>query len=273
MIPIEQFEKKEDRINYLIKNKKELINLKKSAVKYCDAFSTVYNKIPKSIQKGSENDSETLIKTIVGNTYNWMDSHDDVHLNGVFSKSISEKSREVFHLRDHEYKISAKIGNPISIIEQDISWTALGVNKQGNTQALIMQSEIINDEYNKRFYNDYKLGKINQHSVGMQYIKLDLAINDPEDEEAYKVWNDNINKIANKEKAEALGYFWAVKEAKLIEISAVLVGSNELTPTINSNQEPLKSTLVNAEAAQALHIKDNAQAIQQIEKLLTKLRL
>jgi len=42
------------------------------------------------------------------------------------------------------------------------------------------------------------------------------------------------------------GYFWAVKEAKLIEISAVLEGSNELTPTIDAKNthEPLENTHV-----------------------------
>jgi hypothetical protein len=43
--------------------------------------------------------------------------------------------------------------------------------------------------------------------------------------------------IANGEVADKKGFFWAVKEAKLIEISAVISGSNELTPTL----QPVKS--------------------------------
>jgi hypothetical protein len=75
----------------------------------------------------------------------------------------------------------------------------------------------------------------------MRYIKLDLAVNDEDYKEEYAEWNKYINEIGNKEEAEELGYFWAVKEAVLIEISAVLMGSNELTPTIE-NIEPLKNT-------------------------------
>ena len=60
----------------------------------------------------------------------------------------------------------------------------------------------------------------------MYYVKVDFAVNDSEHKEEYKVWKDNIDKIGNKEKAEELGHFYAVKEAKLVEISAVFQGSN-----------------------------------------------
>jgi hypothetical protein len=76
----------------------------------------------------------------------------------------------------------------------------------------------------------------------MQYVKIDLAVNDSQYEEEYKVWSDNIDQIGNREHAEEKGYFWLVREAKLIEISAVLMGSNTLTPTIN---EPSKDTQKN----------------------------
>jgi hypothetical protein len=103
--------------------------------------------------------------------------------------------------------------------------------------ALFMDSRIIKG-YNERIFNEYANGLINQHSVGMQYVKIDLAVNDEDEEDEYKVWTDNIDSLGNKEEAEKLGYFWLVREAKLIEISAVLLGSNSLTHTI----EPLKDT-------------------------------
>jgi len=77
-------------------------------------------------------------------------------------------------------------------------------------------------------------GSINQHSVGMQYVKIDLAVNDPEEEEEYATWNKYKDEVINLEKAEEQGFFWAVTEAKLIEISCVIAGSNELTPTLET---------------------------------------
>jgi hypothetical protein len=78
--------------------------------------------------------------------------------------------------------------------------------------------------------------------VGMQYVKIDLAVNDEDEEEEYKVWQDNIGKIANREAVEKEGFFWLVREAKLIEISAVLMGSNPITPTLEAAKSTSETT-------------------------------
>jgi hypothetical protein len=223
-------------IKEIIAKKAELIALKKAEIKTVKGgVSALFSG---NVTKGVFENSDTELKrTIVANTYNWLDSHQDVHAKGVFSKSIKER-KDIFHLHDHEFKLTAKVGEPIKVYEDVIKWSDLGINKQGETTALFMDSNILKD-YNERIFNEYKNGKINQHSVGMQYVKIDLAVNDEDEEDEYKVWQDNIDSIGNKEEAEKLGYFWLIREAKLIEISAVLMGSNSLTPTIN---EPEKST-------------------------------
>lgn len=222
----------------IVKNKAELIKLKKAEIKTVKGgISSVINS---SVSKGVFEDNETELKrTIIGNTYYWIDSHEDVHAKGCFKKSIKE-NKSIFHLHDHDFKITAKVGEPISIYEEDISWKDLGVEFSGTTEALFMDTSILK-AYNENIFNAYKDGKVNQHSVGMQYVKIDLAVNDEESEEEYKVWTDNIDKIANKELAEEKGFFWLVREAKLIEISAVLMGSNSLTPTMN-NKEAVSDT-------------------------------
>ena len=221
-------------ISEIVKNKAEIISLKKAEIKTVKGGLTSVSKT--SAIKGIHKDSElSLERTIVGNTYLWMDSHEDVHAKGCFSKSIKE-NKNIFHLHDHEFKITAKVGEPLKVYEQEIAWKDLGVEKEGNTQALLMDTEILK-EYNSQIFAEYKSNKINQHSVGMVYVKLDLAVNDEEYEEENKVWLDNIDAIGNKEIAEEKGYFWLVREAKLIEISAVLMGSNELTPTMQENKE------------------------------------
>lgn len=225
----------------LVNKKDELIALKKAEIKTVKGgLNTIVNtktSAVKGVFKDGDNDLE---RTIVGNTYMWMDSHDDVHAKGVFTKTIKERKNNIFHLHDHEFKITSKVGEPMDIYEKEINWRELGVNKDGTTQALFMETKILK-EYNNQIYNEYKSNRINQHSVGMQYVKIDLAVNDEEFEEEYKVWQDNIDSIGNKELAEEKGYFWLVREAKLIEISAVLLGSNSLTPTLE-NKEAAEST-------------------------------
>ena len=223
-------------IKEMVSKKAELIALKKAEIKTVKGGLTTVRdcSILKSIGIYKNSDTE-LERTIIGNTYLWMDSHDDVHAKGVFTKTIKE-SKGIFHLHDHEFKITSKVGEPINVYEKSISWRELGLNKAGNTEALFMDTKVIKD-YNNQIFNEYKNGRINQHSVGMQYVKIDLAVNDDEFEDEYKLWNEHIDTIGNKEKAIEKGYFWLVREAKLIEISAVLMGSNELTPTLGNKSE------------------------------------
>ena len=239
-------------IKELVTNKEELIKLKKAEIKTVKGgLSSITKSTTNEIKGTFKNNENSLERTIIGNTYLWMDSHDDVHAKGCFAKSIKE-SKGIFHLHDHEFKITSKVGEPKSVYENQIAWKDLGINKSGTTEALFMDTEIFKD-YNSQIYNEYKSNRINQHSVGMQYVKIDLAVNDESYDVEYKVWQDNIDSLGNKERATEKGYFWLVREAKLIEISAVLAGSNELTPTLTEDkQEPLIDTL-EKEAAEALH--------------------
>lgn len=228
-------------IKELIERKAELIAFKKAEVKTLKGgLTTLKDCNVIKTNKVIEDTDNVLKRTIVGNTYMWMDSHDDVHSNGVFTKSIKERQNSIFHLHDHKFEITAKVGEPTKIYENELLWSDFGVNKAGTTTALLMDTDIKKD-YNDKIFNEYKANRITQHSVGMQYVKIDLAVNDSEYEEEYKVWQDNIDNIGNKELAEEKGYFWLVREAKLIEISAVLLGSNTLTPTLE-NKEAVSNT-------------------------------
>lgn len=231
------FKTKKEFINYLIANKAAIIEEKKSVVKF--APPCVADVIESGVLKSDNTEHKDdltrgkITRTVVGNTYNWMDSHDDVHLDGLFSESIAARQDKIWHLHDHEQKVMAKVGKPISIYEKSLPWNDLGVDKAGNTMALLMDSSIQKD-YNKSVYNQYLNKEINQHSVAMQYEKIDFAVNDPEYKDEFAIWSKNIGKIGNAQKANDTGYFWAVSQAKLIEISAVLAGSNELTPTMDN---------------------------------------
>ena len=239
------FATKKEEIDYLVKHNKEIIEFKKAVVKHTTPTTTEAENSStfKALSTSKEHDTDNVIKrTVIGNTYNWLDSHGDVHLDGTFGKSISERQNKIWHLHDHEQKITAKVGIHSKIYEAPVEWSDLGIKKAGTTTALMMDSDIRKD-YNNLIFQEYKDGNIDQHSVGMYYVKIDFAVNDKDHKAEFKTWNDNIENIGNREKAEELGYFYAVKEAKLVEISAVLQGSNELTPTIEAKDiEPEQST-------------------------------
>lgn len=237
-----------ERNAFLVKNAAEIIDLKKSATKECDDVITPeqFKTADKSVSNKEylyENDEEKGIikRTIVGNTYLWLDTHDDVHLLNLFAKSVAERGTKIPHLRDHVFQLEAKVGKFTSIKEQDISWKELGVNASGSTMALIAESEI-KRRLNEKVFDAYLNDEVDQHSVGMQYVKVALAIDDKDYKEEFKLWKSLIDLIGNSEKATKQGYFWAVSEAKLREISAVLLGSNELTPTLGNKFQPAKAT-------------------------------
>lgn len=256
MIDKSKFGSKKELIDYIIKNKSEIISFKKSATKFTDCSISIENKkiaANKVISNFSDDNLKdgVIKRTIIGNTYGWMDSHDDVHIKGIFSKSISENEKNIFHLHDHLYQLAAKVGTPNKIYEQDILLKDLGVDGDGYTTCLCMDSEI-KKSYNEMIYEEYLTKQINQHSVGMIYVKLFFCVNDPEYKEDYANWNTYFPQVINKDKALENGYFWAVTEAKLKEISCVLMGSNELTPTFNEKLAPSKDTRDTNEPLDAL---------------------
>lgn len=247
---------------YLVKHKAEIIDMKKSIVKTADVAELnpllsqkMISKADKSYLFENNEEAGTLKRTIIANTYNWLDSHDDVHINNLFAKSIQERGSKAPHLHDHEFKLSAKVGKPIKYEEREISWKELSIDITGSTMSLFLESEI-KRSLNEQVYEAYLSNEIDQHSVGMRYVKVELAVNDEDYKEEYKVWKAYIDRIGNKEKAEKQGYFFAIKEAVLIETSAVLLGANELTPTMGNKifqpskdtdkkAEPVKSTPLN----------------------------
>jgi hypothetical protein len=200
-----------------------------------------------------------------------MDSHGDVHLDNTFKSSIKQRGEagKIWHLHDHEQKMTAKVGVPSKVYEQEVLWSDLGVNKAGTTQVLMMDSNVMK-AYNGLMFQEYKDGNVDQHSVGMYYVKIDLAVNDPEFKEEFALWESTISKLGNQAKAEQEGYFWAVKEAKLIEISAVLEGSNELTPTLEAkDNESSKDIQNNDPSNDSQKVLNEKAKKEMLKKLIT----
>lgn len=230
---------------WLVKHKADLIEAKKAVTKYADSvhfnpssFSSTEVAKGKYLYEDDE-DSGSLKRTIVANTYNWLDSHGDVHLEGTFTNSIEQrKNRPAPHLYDHQFSVLSKVGKPLNYTERKISWRELGIGKTGMTTAVFLESEV-KRSMNEKVFEAYLSGEIDQHSVAMRYINVSLAVNDKDDyPNEYKVWAEVIGKIGNRPEAEKRGYFFAVREAALLETSAVLEGSNVLTPTLGDKAQP-----------------------------------
>lgn len=254
----------------IVANKAHLLALKKAVPKYCDPSLDAISEKEETATKivtstASDNLESGIIKrTVVGNTYGWFDSHKDVHIPGIFTKSISE-NKNIFHLHDHVYQLAAKVGTPTRVYEQSVSLESLGLNKTGFASCLLMDSDIKKD-YNPMIYNEYLTKQVNQHSVGMIYQKLFLCVPNADYKEEFANWNTYKSYVINLADAEQNGYFWAVTEAKLVEISCVLKGSNELTPTINVKEnEPPAGTQKHIEPVKSTQPIDYKKLIQNLK--------
>jgi hypothetical protein len=237
---------------FLKDNKKALISQKKALPKFCDSVSLM----PSYALKGVDDDGELEIKAIGGeaaipdtaeslivdvaaNTSMWCDTAGDVLLKNSAKKSMKERKGLIPHIYDHRYEVLAEVGEVQNIYYQDVELRRLGLKIDGMAQVLTFKTEVIKS-YNPAVFDKYRLKKIRQHSIGLRYEELLLAVNAPDDEywtEEYKVWKKYIDDIINKEVPEARGYFWAVPQYMLLENSAVLIGANMLTPTLSTSEK------------------------------------
>lgn len=237
--PDKQFETQEDLFKELKENKKELISLKKSIEKRADAVSYSYSTTTeKNVNKEDSNginDIKELQVKVVINTTNFLDSHNDLHVNGIWNKSVSDNANKGFlHLQEHEREFDKVISdNAVGTVDL-MTWKSLGFPYNGKTEALVFVSNV-QKKRNEFMFNQYANGWVKNHSVGMRYVKIDLAINSESewDKDEKEMWDKYYPVVANKEVADERGYFWVVSEAKVIEGSAVVMGSNSATPTLS----------------------------------------
>jgi hypothetical protein len=252
MLTIPEFADKAKLFDWLVSNKSLLIAQKKSTIKHADAFSgklsfildddkTVISKaelIPATVTK-------IKVRSII-NTTKLFDSHQDVHIDQLWNKSIKE-TKDNYLVKQHDFSFDGIISENVKAFTKQMTWHELNYNYEGNTQALVYDSIIDRDDMpdsTKTMFDAYRKGRVKQHSVGMRYVALTFAVNDSRYEEEFTAWEKYFPEVANKEDALDNGYFWAVTQAKNIEGSAVVKGSNFATPTysVEAKSEPLKDT-------------------------------
>ena len=272
MIQIPDFAKKEDLFSWLKANKSMLIAAKKSQLKRADAVSFLMvaesgtEIITKAEARPELLDMGEFPVKVVINTTNIFDSHRDVHIPGLWKKSLSEK-KDNYLIQEHEMSFENIISDRVKAYTKTLSFAELGFSFAGITEALIFDA-IVELERNEYMAEQYAKGRVKNHSVGMQYVKLELAVNSESryDAEEKAVWDKYIDQIANREAAEEVGYFWAVTEAKLIEGSAVVMGSNFVTPTLQiGKQTALEDSRESTEVEPQINVSEIVNHIKSLK--------
>lgn len=249
-----EFATKKELFDFIVTNKDTLIAQKKATQKTVDCSvivptTLVWDKnILAKKEEGEVIDPINIDKlqvVVVINTTNFMDSHDDVHIPGIWNKSLTE-NKMIMHLQEHDMEFEKIIAsdNDLKAYTKRFNWSELGYSYSGTTEALMFDSTIWRKR-NAFMLNQYANGWVRNHSVAMRYVKMDFAINDESYPNEFEAWKKYYPMIANYERADERGFFCYVLEAKCIEGSAVPLGSNICTPTLDNgmkNEPPIKGT-------------------------------
>jgi hypothetical protein len=226
----------EDDILYAKKSEFKTMDFQAPSILQTDAPLETY----KGISKGAEDSDPTEIKVrAIINTTMVRDSHKDVHINGIWNKSLKENTRIKF-LQEHKMTFDSVIADKddLKAFTKKYDWKQLGYDVEGKTEALVFDATI-KQSRNPIMFKEYKDGNVDNHSVGMYYVEMKMGFNSKdEDDEAYKlIYDKYIDDIANKEEVKKDGFFFAVTQAKVIEGSAVPMGSNPITPTLSTSKD------------------------------------
>ena len=241
----ETFETKETLFDKLRANKSIIIDAKKSSIyKSVDKNQAVSVKSIDLIKFTEESKAFKVDDNyyyFVVNSTNILDSHDDLHVNGIWNKSVKEIQGKNYLVEDHELEVSKVIARKehIEIFTAKVPFSMIGKDYKGNTEVLIYKvaKNQIKNETIKEWLDS---GDAIEASVRMQYVTVLLAMdsNSPDDATEKKNYDDYIGTIANKADFEYIPYFFVIKEAKNVkESSLVPFGSNHVTGVIEEKQD------------------------------------
>lgn len=240
--PNKEFTSKREMFTALLANKQSIIDRKKEAVKFTDPVSIYVKSL---LADKAEGDMEVVsVGSTVYPVINscWIfDSHGDVHADGIWDKSAEEVNGQIFYIINHDLEIGKVISYPneVEVMVKTVSWKEIGFDMDGETQVLMFGAKLT-DASNKDALNAIIGKKPIQNSVRMRYISLTLCIDDSSSDFMQEKANFDkyISRIANKKDAEEAGFFWLITEAAVWkEGSAVLFGSNHVTPILYSAPE------------------------------------
>lgn len=182
------------------------------------------------------------------NTTKYLDSHRDVHFDGIWDDDLVENGINRDYLNAHKGAITDVIawGKNVEVLVKMIPWSFVGKDYDGETQALIFkikETDILIPAALEAIKERIPI----QGSVGMYYDVIKFAVDDDDPYYALnkEYYDKMIVQIANRDEVEKIGYFYGVEKARIDEGSMVRRGSNDATqiiyPDINKDEESDKT--------------------------------
>lgn len=240
--PDKKFTDKMDQTNFIKANFRELHALKKSEYKTKSEPVLKAEMLAGTFTPDIQSSLGDIIEVkAVINTTNVIDSHMDLHLRDIWNKTVADNPFNPV-LKQHEQRFESVIANKARNLNQGMNFKDLGVNADFE---MIANCNIFLIDKSKQplMYAKYANGEVDQHSVGMMYVDYDIAYYDESSQKEMDFFDAALKLCINPEVAQEAGYVFLIREAKKREGSAVVFGSNSITPTLYvKNYEPQTST-------------------------------
>lgn len=244
--PDKGFETKEELFAEMRKSYADLIAFKKADIqKSCEKGVSVTCRVLKATDNIKALKMDSAYYYIAVNSTWILDSHEDLHVDGIWNKSVKEQQGQNYLVADHQLTIDNTIvrKEDVEMLIVELPFALLGKSYAGDTQVLVYKvpkDKVIHAKAKEWLDSGADI----EASVRMQYVTILFAMdsNDPEDATLKKNYDNYIGRIANKEDFEYIPYFFIIQEAKNVrESSLVVFGSNPVTGNIRET-EPSKDT-------------------------------
>ena len=255
----------------IMADKKAAIKDKKAAIKTSQGFGYSLPSREAVKMEGVDIDlkpGELLVK-VIANMSMFVDTDQDVILPGAYTKSISERGSSIPFLHDHIHRAEARIGKTVKMQLEDVRLSNMGIETNKTTgEALVHYAKAIRD-MNPSIYAQYENKVVDQHSIGLEYVQLDVASADEKYPKEFENWQKLLPLLINPQKAIEEGYFWIVKELKIRENSVVLWGANAMTPTLSIEEPSSQDTPPKSEEPSDLGTSKQNKTISVFEHLIS----
>ena len=178
--------------------------------------------------------SEALTIDGVAIIANWIDSHGSIFTEGCLRQSLEE---DIIHSGDHVRDFAHLVSNSVEKEIRSIPFRELGVDIDGDATAFCFRSQFEKDD-NEYMYKQYKRNRVKYHSIEFDWSRRGkeiLCISTDLNGQEYKDnWDKYYPTVINKEVADARGWFYVYERAPIVAVSAVVLGSNKVTPTLSA---------------------------------------
>lgn len=243
--PDKEFATKEDLFDALKSNLSIIEDQKKAKIYESYKKGQSVNMKPIDVSKFDIEQQKALnlnsdFYYIVFNSTRILDSHEDVHIDGIWNKSVKEKQFKNYVVTDHELEVLNTVVRKeyVEIFTAKIPFAMLGKSYEGDTEVLIYKFP--KDKIQIPVVKEWlESGDELQGSVRMRYIKFVFCMDskNPDDAQAKANYDKYYEYIANKDDFEYIPYYFAILEASNEkESSFVIYGSNTVTGQLKDNQ-------------------------------------